>query len=326
MPPSQTTGSAASTTYLSVVIPVRNEGGAIGDLVQRTIGELTKTGKTFEVVVVDDGSTDESLAIASRIASADSRVKVLSMRRNFGQTAALMAGFDHASGEILVPIDGDGQNDPADIPALLAKLDQGYDLVSGWRQDRQDREFGRLLPSRLANRLISWTTGVALNDYGCTLKAYRRDVLSGFRLYGEMHRFIPVYASWEGARIAEIPVRHHARAHGQSNYGLERTVKILLDLMVLLFLEKYAAKPIYVFGTFGLGSLAASAAAGLYAVYLKIFQDKSFITTPMPLITVFLFAIGIVALLSGLLAEMIMRTYHESQGKPPYSIKSKINL
>jgi glycosyltransferase involved in cell wall biosynthesis len=318
--------SDAPDIDLSIVIPVRNEAEGIAELLRRTAAEVGHLGKSFEIIVVDDGSADRSFEIVSAMAAGDSRVRVLQLRRNFGQTAAMVAGFDHARGRVVVPMDGDGQNDPADIGALLAKLEQGYDVVSGWRKDRRDAEFGRRLPSALANRLISWATGVALNDYGCTLKAYRRDVLKGIRLYGEMHRFIPVYASWEGARIAEIEVRHHPRAHGRSNYGFERTIKIVLDLLVLLFLERYAAKPIYVFGGFGLASIAAAFLAGGYAVYLKYFQDRSFITTPLPLITIFLFAIGITALLTGLLAEMIMRTYHESQGKPPYSVKSKVNL
>ena len=318
--------SNAPDIDLSIVIPARNEAEGIAELLRRTAAEVGHLGKSFEIIVVDDGSADRSFEIVSAMATGDSRIRVLQLRRNFGQTAAMVAGFDHARGRVVVPMDGDGQNDPADIGALLAKLEQGYDVVSGWRKDRRDAEFGRRLPSALANRLISWATGVTLNDYGCTLKAYRRDVLKGIRLYGEMHRFIPVYASWEGARIAEIEVRHHPRAHGRSNYGFERTIKIVLDLLVLLFLERYAAKPIYVFGGFGLASIAAAFLAGGYAVYLKYFQDRSFITTPLPLITIFLFAIGITALLTGLLAEMIMRTYHESQGKPPYSVKSKVNL
>lgn len=311
---------------LSIIIPVFNEAGAIRDLIGRLVSTLDGVGRTFEIVVVDDGSQDESSRVVGEVAATDPRVKLLNLRRNFGQTAALMAGFDHARGKILVPIDGDGQNDPADIPLLLAKLDEGYDLVSGWRSDRQDHEFGRRLPSKLANRLISWSTGVALNDYGCTLKAYRREILTDVRLYGEMHRFIPVYASWQGARIAEIPVTHHLRRYGRSSYGLERTAKILLDLMVVLFLERYAVKPIYVFGMFGFASIALSLITGGVAVYLKVFLDVYFVTTPLPLAAVFLFLAGITSILSGLLAEMIMRTYHESQGKPPYSVKSKVNL
>jgi len=311
---------------LTVIVPVYNEAGSIGDLLARTLVELERLGKNFEIIVVDDGSRDTSAEIVEGLASSDRRIRLLRLRRNFGQTAALMAGFDHASGDILIPMDGDGQNDPSDIPALLAKLEQGYDVVSGWRHDRKDAEFGRRLPSRLANRLISWSTGVVLNDYGCTLKAYRRDVLSDVRLYGEMHRFIPVYASWQGARITEMPVRHHPRRHGQSSYGLERTAKILLDLMVVLFLERYAVKPIYVFGTIGIASVVLSLIAGAVALALKIFWGVYLITTPLPLAAVFLFLAGLIAILSGLLAEMIMRTYHESQAKPPYAIKSKINF
>jgi dolichol-phosphate mannosyltransferase len=311
---------------LSVIIPVYNEAGAIADLIANTLAALTGLGRSYEIVVVDDGSRDDGAGIVEALAKNEPRLKLIRLRRNFGQTAALMAGFDHAAGEILIPMDGDGQNDPADIPALLAKLDEGYDVVSGWRQDRQDHEFGRRLPSRFANRLISWATGVALNDYGCTLKAYRREMLSNVRLYGEMHRFIPVYASWQGARIIEMPVRHHPRRHGESSYGLERTAKIVLDLMVVLFLERYAVKPIYVFGMIGIVSIALSLIAGGGAIALKFFWGIYLITTPLPLAAVFLFLAGMTSILSGLLAEMIMRTYHESQGKPPYSIKTKINL
>ena len=311
---------------LSVIIPVYNEAGAVADLITNTLAVLTGLGRNYEIVVVDDGSRDDGAGIVEALAKNEPRLKLIRLRRNFGHTAALMAGFDHAAGKILIPMDGDGQNDPADIPALLAKLDEGYDVVSGWRQDRQDREFGRRAPSRLANRLISWSTGVVLNDYGCTLKAYRRETLSNVRLYGEMHRFIPVYASWQGARITEMPVRHHPRRHGESSYGLERTAKIILDLIVVLFLESYAVKPIYVFGMIGIVSIALSLIAGGGAIALKLFWDIYLITTPLPLAAMFLFLAGMTSILSGLLAEMIMLTYHESQGKPPYSIKTKINL
>lgn len=311
---------------LTVVVPVHDESETIERLCRTALDTLERGGRTFEIIFVDDGSRDDSAARIARIAEGDRRVRLIELRRNFGQTAALMAGFDHARGKILVPMDGDGQNDPADIPALLAKLDEGYDVVSGWRVDRQDGEWSRRLPSRVANRLISWATGVHLNDYGCTLKAYRREFVENIRLYGEMHRFIPVYAQREGARIAEMAVQHHPRLHGASKYGLERTAKVLLDLLVVMFLGRYAAKPIYVFGGFGLGSLAISLASGVYALYLKAFAGLSLIQTPLPLLSILMFAIGVIFLLSGLLAEMIVRTYHESQNKPPYSVRRKINM
>lgn len=317
---------ASAPIDLSVVVPVRDEAPSIDALCRAILAVFDRIGKSGELVVVDDGSTDQSARIVERLAAADARVRLIELRRNFGQTAALMAGFDHARGAIIVPMDGDGQNDPEDIPLLLAKIEEGFDVVSGWRQNRQDHENFRHFPSRLANRLISVATGVALNDYGCTLKAYRRDILDGVRLYGEMHRFIPVYASWEGARIAEIPVRHHARRHGRSNYGLERTMKVLLDLMVVMFLGRYAVKPIYVFGLFGLGSLAISFLSGVYAVYLKWVHDFSFVQTPLPLLSILMLAIGLTFLLSGLLAEMIVRTYHESQDKRSYTVRRKVNF
>eukprot|EP01034_Spumella_vulgaris_P010497 gene10497-13318_t len=221
------------------------------------------------------------------MAAADSRVKVVHFRRNAGQTAAMMAGIDFASGDVLIPLDADLQNDPADIPRLLAKLDEGYDVVSGWRKDRKDDSLRRNLPSRIANSLISRVSGVALHDYGCSLKAYRRDVIKGVKLYGEMHRFIPIYASWNGARVTELPVTHHARRFGVSKYGLERIAKVFLDLMVVKFLDRYAQKPIYVFGGFGLVNLAVSFLAGLWAIILKLFYGTSFILSPLPLLAAF---------------------------------------
>lgn len=308
--------------HVSVTIPIYNEEDNIALLYVRTRDALEQLGKSWELVLVNDGSKDDSAARLNEVAANDPRVKVIHLSRNYGQTAALMAGLDHAKGEIIVPMDGDLQNDPADIARILGKLDEGYDVVSGWRKDRKDAAIKRNLPSRIANNLISTVSGVHLHDYGCSLKAYRRDVLEGVKLYGEMHRFVPIYAAWNGARVTELEVSHHPRIHGQSKYGLERVVKVVLDLLVVKFLFKYASKPIYLFGSFGLASIAASILVFLWSMWLKMSEDISLIQTPLPMLTVILFAIGIMSILMGLLAEMINRTYHESQDKPVYRIGS----
>jgi glycosyltransferase involved in cell wall biosynthesis len=309
-----------ATPRLTVTVPIYNELDNIRPLYERVAAALDALEQPWELVLVNDGSTDGSGDVLDAVAAADPRVTVVHFPRNFGQTAAMMAGLDHAHGEIIVPMDGDLQNDPADIGRLLARLDEGFDVVSGWRKDRQDHAIKRNLPSRLANALISRVSGVHLHDYGCSLKAYRREVLDGVKLYGEMHRFVPIYAAWNGGRVTEIPVQHHARVHGQSKYGMERVIKVLLDLLVVKFLFRYASKPIYVFGGFGLLSLACSVLAGLWALGLKLFDDISLIQTPLPLLSVFLGAVGVLSLLMGLLAEMLNRTYHESQSKPVYRV------
>src|SRR6185312_8734424 len=311
---------------LSIVVPVFNEQDNVFPLFDQLRGALAEVNDGFEVVFVDDGSTDQTEANLKKVAEADNRFKIVSFRRNFGQTAAMMAGIDYAAGDIIIPLDGDLQNDPADIPRLLDKLAEGYDVVSGWRQERKDASLRRNLPSRIANRLISRMSGVELHDYGCTLKAYRRQVVKGVRLYGEMHRFIPIYASWEGGRVTEIPVNHFPRIHGHSKYGLERIVKVLLDLLLVKFLSKYATKPIYVFGGFGLIGIAISFLAGLYALYLKFFAGISFISTPLPLLVVLTFVTGIMSILMGLIAEIIMRTYYESQGKQVFLVRETVNI
>ena len=279
----------------------------------------------FEVLWVDDGSTDGSADLLRELARKEDSNKVITLRRKFGQTAALMAGIDHARGEIVIPMDGDGQNDPADIPRLLDRIAEGYDVVSGWRRDRHDSR-RRVWASRAANALIATLSGVRLHDFGCTFKAYRREVLHGVRLYGEMHRFVPIYASWQGARVSEIPVRHHARRHGTSKYGFERVFKVLLDLMVVQFIGRFETKPIYVFGGFALLTWLVAGVASAYAVYLKYFQSTTFIQTPLPLIAVISFNTGVMSLLMGFLAELMMRTYFESQQKTPYSVKHTANL
>jgi glycosyltransferase involved in cell wall biosynthesis len=311
---------------LSLFLPVFNEESNLRPLHTKIRAELESLGKTAEVIYVDDGSTDASLKILREIAAEDSRVRVISFRRNYGQTAAMSAGIDAATGEILIPMDADLQNDPADIVRLLEKLDEGFDVVSGWRRNRQDKLLTRKIPSWLANNLISKIGGVALHDYGCSLKAYRRDVLQDVRLYGEMHRFIPIYAAWSGARVAEIPVEHHARTMGKSKYGLSRTVKVVLDLMTIKFMASYQTKPIYVFGTFGFIAFALSLITGVWALFLKFVEGVSFILTPLPVIAVVMLAISVQFFLMGLLAEMLVRTYHESQAKPIYAVRERIGF
>jgi dolichol-phosphate mannosyltransferase len=319
---------AARSGYrmLSVVVPAYNEAQSIPILCDRLLAVLDGLGARFEIILVNDGSKDNTEAVLRTAAGRRKEIKVIALKRNSGQTAAMMCGIDHASGDIIIPIDADLQNDPADIPALLAKIGEGYDVVSGWRQDRKDAALRRNLPSRIANRIISWVSRVPLHDYGCTLKAYRLEVLDGVRLYGEMHRLIPVYASWMGARVTEIPVRHHARAHGASNYGMERVMKIILDLIVVKFLDRQFMKPIYVFGGFGMLCLAISGLAGIWALYLKLVDGLSLIQTPLPLLSVMTFITGFMCILMGLLSEILMRTYFESQGKMPYVVRERLNF
>jgi len=306
-----------SPVTISVVIPVYNEEPNVVELHDRLAGVL---GAEAEFIFVDDGSTDGTHARLAELAMLDPRMRVICFRRNFGQTAALAAGIDHARGELIVPMDGDLQNDPRDIPRLLAKLDEGYDVVSGWRRKRQD-PLHRRIPSQEANRLISAISGVRLHDYGCSLKAYRRDVLADVRLYGEMHRFVPIYASWQGARVAEIPVDHHPRTRGKSNYGIERTFKVVLDLIVVKFLSSYSTKPIYVFGGFGMLSLTLAFLLGCVTLYLKLAHIRDFVATPLPLLVAMLALVGFLAILMGLVAELMVRTYYESQGKRTYIVR-----
>jgi glycosyltransferase involved in cell wall biosynthesis len=307
--------AARSGQTLSVVIPVYNEELNVAELFGRIAAVVRDDDAEF--IFVDDGSRDGTVAKLNAIAAGDPRVKLVRFRRNFGQTAALSAGIDHATGDIIIPMDGDLQNDPADIPRLLSRLNEGFDVVSGWRRDRKD-PLHRRLPSVIANRLISWLSGVHLHDYGCSLKAYRRDVIQDVRLYGEMHRFVPIYASWQGARVTEMPVDHYPRTRGKSNYGMERTVKVVLDLIVVKFLSAYATKPIYVFGGFGLLSLFAGFLVFCTMLYLKLAGIRSFIATPLPLVVVMLLLVGCLSVLLGLVAELTIRTYYESQGKRTY--------
>jgi glycosyltransferase involved in cell wall biosynthesis len=316
-------GNQAEVPDISVFLPVYNEEPNLRPLHAKLDEALRRLGRTAEIIYVDDGSTDRSLEILRGLARIDPRVRVVALRRNYGQTAAMAAGIDAATGRVLIPMDADLQNDPADIVRLLDKLDEGYDVVSGWRKNRQDTLVTRKIPSMIANRIISWIGGVPLHDYGCSLKAYRRESLEDVRLYGEMHRFIPIYASWAGARVTEIPVEHHPRTMGKSKYGLSRTLKVVLDLMTIKFMASYQTKPIYVFGTFGILAFLISVFAGLYAVFLKIFHKADFVQTPLPILAIVMFAVGVQFLLMGLLAEMLVRTYHESQAKRIYAVRDR---
>jgi glycosyltransferase involved in cell wall biosynthesis len=310
---------------VSVVIPVHDEADNVSPLFERLVPRLDELGRTWEVIVVDDGSRDGTYAELNRLATDDSRIKLVKLRRNYGQTAALAAGFDHARGEIVVPMDGDLQNDPADIAPLLDKIGEGYDVVSGWRKDRQDNVVRRF-PSRVANWLIGRVTGVRLHDYGCTLKAYRRDIVEETRLYGEMHRFLPALAHQAGARITEIPVRHHARTSGRSKYGLSRTLKVLLDLMTVKFLSVWSTKPSYVFGGSGLVLCSFGSLFVAWTAYQRLFNGIYVYRQPSLIVGVFLFTIGFNMILLGLLAELIVRTYHESQSKPVYLVRELRNF
>jgi glycosyltransferase involved in cell wall biosynthesis len=316
----------SNSIAISIIVPVFNEAEALIEVCQGVRRELTQIGITWEMIFINDGSTDSTDSILNRLAEEDQRVRVIHFKRNLGQTAAMMAGFDHARGEVIIPLDGDGQNDPADISKMLEALNQGYDVVSGWRKDRQDNYIQRNVPSILANKLISFVSGVPLHDFGCSLKAYKRHVVEGIRLYGEMHRFLPIYASWHGAKIKEVIVNHHPRRTGNSKYGMERVVKVLLDLLVVKFLDRAAAKPMYVFGGCGIFSLAISLFTFLWMLMLKILRGTSFIETPLPLIVVVTFMIAMMCILLGLLAEMITRTFYESQGKAIYNIRSTRNF
>lgn len=312
---------------VSVIVPVYNESEALPILQEKLIQALGGIGRTWEVIYVDDGSRDNSLAVLEQMASDDpEHIRVLSFRRNFGQTTAIAAGIEHSIGDVIVLIDADLQNDPADIPMLLEKLDEGYDLVSGWRVSRQDKFITRTLPSRIANGLISYVTGVKLHDYGCSLKAYRREVITGFRLYGEMHRFIPAYASSVGAKIIEVPVRHHPRKFGKAKYGLERTLKVTLDLFTVKYLISYSQKPIYLFGSVGVGLIFLSILDVIYLVMRRLIIGEHMIRSPLLQMGTMLFVMGFNSILLGLIAEQLMWTYHEAQSKPTYTLLKKINI
>ncbi len=305
---------------ISVVVPLLNEQDNIGPLYEQIAQTLTDV-YDYEIIFIDDGSTDNSFDILAKLQKTDARIRVICFRKNFGQTAALSAGFAHARGKVIVAIDADLQNDPADIPKMIARLDEGFDVVSGWRKERHDNAITRLLPSKIANWLISRITGVKLHDYGCTLKVYRREVLEEIKLYGEMHRFIPALASWSGARIAEMVVNHRPRTAGKTKYGLGRTLKVILDLITVKFLGSFSTKPIYIFG--GLGLLGAFGAIlfGLIVLYQKLFFQTDMSGNPLLILTAVCILATIQFILMGLIAELLVRTYHESQNRPTYLIK-----
>ena len=312
---------------LSLIVPVYNEEKNLPLLIEAIQKALDPLSYTWEVILVDDGSEDGSLQVLTQLTEKlPDHLRVVSFRRNFGQTAAIAAGLDIASGEIIVLLDADMQNDPADIPMLLEKLNEGYDLVSGWRKKRQDKFLTRTLPSNLANMLISRITGVPLHDYGCTLKAYRRDALEGFRLYGEMHRFIPVFANSVGAKITEVQVNHQPRQFGKTKYGLERTLKVILDLFTVKFLVSYSSKPIYLFGGAGLVLIFGSSAMLIYLGVRRVLTSISVLGSPFFQLAVMLLIMGFQSVLMGLIAELLVRTYYESQRKPTYSVRKTINL
>lgn len=310
---------------LSIVVPVYNEERNLPELFNQVLEALKDVSYDWDITFVDDGSRDSSMQVMKEIqAEYPHRVRNVFFRRNYGQTAAISAGIDHSDGDIVVLIDADLQNDPADIPLLLEELDKGYDVVSGWRKDRQDNKITRTLPSRLANQLISSTTGVHLHDYGCTLKAYRRDVLDNINLYGEMHRFIPVYADDAGAKISEVVVHHHPRKYGKANYGLERTFKVILDLITVKFLMKFSKKPIYLFGGVGIGMMLVGFGLFLWLAIRRIISQIPVLTSPWFQIGAMLLLLGFIAVLMGLIAELLMRTYFESQKKKTYTIREVV--
>ncbi|MBN2158467.1 MAG: glycosyltransferase [Spirochaetes bacterium] len=312
--------------HLSVVLPVYNEEKNIRLQYEEIVTALKPLGKTYEVIFIDDGSTDGSRDILRDIARNDKNIKLVLFRRNFGQTAAMSAGIDFATGEITIFMDSDLQNDPRDIGMLMKKIEEGYDVVSGWRKKRMDRLFSRKIPSQAANWLIAKVTGVKLHDLGCSLKAYRSDLLKQVNLYGEMHRFIPVHASWLGARITEVPVNHHPRKYGASKYGMKRTFKVLLDLITVTFLGKYSTKPIYVFGGTGLLLLMLGGMSGIAVIVMKIVLHQSMNRNPLLILTVMLAILSVLFIQIGILAEILIRIYHESQNKQPYSVLETMNI
>lgn len=310
---------------VSIVIPIFNEAESLDHLYTQLHPVLERLGKTYEIILVDDGSTDGSFAILKRLQAQDKRVRVIRFRRNFGQTAAFSAGFDLAQGDVIITLDADLQNDPADIPILLEKIDEGYDVVSGWRKRRKDPFLNRRLPSQIANGLISSMTGVKLHDYGCSLKAYRAEVVKNIRLYGEMHRFIPALASWLGIQVAEVPVNHSPRKFGKSKYGLNRIIKVWLDLLTVKFLLDYATRPIQIFGLFGMLCLVLGTALGTYLSVLRLFFSQGLADRPLLLLAVLLVVLGVQLITMGLIGELVVRTYYEAQRKPIYMVREVLS-
>jgi glycosyltransferase involved in cell wall biosynthesis len=317
---------ATPAPRVSLIIPCFNEEESVDELVTEVFGILSRHEISGEVIIVDDGSRDKTWEKLQPHGERDPRLKLVRLRRNFGQTAAMVAALDHARGEIIIPLDADLQNDPASIPDLLKKVDEGYDVVSGWRRNRQDKLFARKIPSMIANKIISWVSGVHLHDYGCTLKAYRREVLEPVNLYGEMHRFIPIYASWAGAKVTEVVVNHRARKYGVSKYGIGRTFKVILDLFVVKFLGTYGTKPIYFFGLLGFFLMAGGFLSAAWVLWEKYVNGVWAHRNPFLVVSIFMATLGVQSLFMGLLAEIGMRTYHESQHRPIYIVRDRLNL
>ena len=307
---------------ISIVIPIYNEEANIAKLAESILKALS--GIEYEVLFINDGSTDNSEKEILAISKSNAHIKLINLRRNYGQTAAMQAGFDHSKGNIVIPMDGDLQNDPKDIPMLIEKINEGYDVVSGWRKIRSDKKFTRIIPSKIANMLISKISGIHLHDYGCTLKAYRKDILNDIKLYGEMHRFIPIYASWEGAKVTEVAVHHHPRTAGKTKYGLSRIPRVMLDLLVIRFFDKSLDRPIHLFGQFGLLMFLIAFLLFLLAIFLKIFMNISFILTPLPLLVVFFSMSGLLCIFIGLVAEIQSRIYFEARDRPLYLVRKNL--
>ncbi|MBT3939720.1 MAG: glycosyltransferase family 2 protein [Pelagibacterales bacterium] len=307
---------------ISIVIPIYNEEANIEKLTESILTALSDI--EYEVLFINDGSTDNSEKEIQEKIKSNSHIKLINLRRNYGQTAAMQAGFDHSKGNIVIPMDGDLQNDPKDIPMLIEKINEGYDVVSGWRKIRSDKKFTRIIPSKIANMLISKISGIHLHDYGCTLKAYRKDILNDIKLYGEMHRFIPIYASWEGAKVTEVAVHHHPRTAGKTKYGLSRIPRVILDLLVIRFFDKSLDRPIHLFGQFGLMMFFIAFLLSVLAIFLKIFMNISFILTPLPLLVVFFAMSGLLCIFLGLVAEIQSRIYFEARDRPPYLVRKNL--
>lgn len=321
---STTLDSTSERIGVSAVVPIYNEIESLPPLIETIATVFQQNGISYEILCIDDGSTDGSTDLLRQLAQKRHDLRAVLLRRNYGQTAAMSAGFHHARGQVVITMDGDLQNDPADIPRLLAKLNEGYDMVSGWRKDRQDAMVTRLIPSRIANWLIRRVTEVQIHDYGCSLKAYRSELVQDMNLYGELHRFLPALAFIEGARIAELPVRHHARRYGYSKYGLGRTFRVMMDLATIFFMKKFLTRPMHVFGLFGVIGMLSGVGLGLYLTFLKLALGQNIGDRPLLILAVVLFLAGIQLFSFGLLAELLMRTYHESQNRPIYRVREVV--
>jgi glycosyltransferase involved in cell wall biosynthesis len=321
----ESTFEIQESVYLSVVIPVYNERENISYLYENLNKILPTLGKKYEVLLIDDGSIDGTFNELLKIHEQNNNYKIIKFRKNFGQTPAMSAGFDYANGEIIITLDADLQNDPQDIPQLIEKMNEGYDIVSGWRINRQDKAVSRKLPSKIANWLISGLTGVRIHDYGCTLKAYSRDVVKNIELYGEMHRYIPAVASWMGISVAEVPVHHHSRKFGKSKYGISRTIRVILDIIILKYLLTYSQKPIQIFGLIGLFTGLVGGIITLYLIIMRLFFSEALSSRPLFTLSIFMIFIGVQLITMGILGELLMRTYHEASGKPTYAIKKIID-